>query len=530
METREAIQAWRDALGPEHVRDDPETLAGAERNVSALTRRVLAVLTPATTAEVARIVAIAAQYGVPLWTYGTGRNWGLGSRLPVHETAALVDLSRMNQILSVDRIAGTATVQAGVTQGQLAAHLASTKSPLFVNVTGSAPETSFIANALDRGTGFHRARAHQISDLEVVLGDGRVIRTGYARLAPTRMAGAWRPGIGPELDGLFAQSGFGIVTQATVELLFRAPAHAVLACSIGKRSDVSRFVEALASLSRRGILHAALHFSSRARSTSVVGPLVYRYLCAAGEPAGAATAFQARSLADQAVTGTWSASCDLSGTKLQVQEAFRQARRALRGIGSVTLTQAPMFKVLAGGPQAASKHARPKRALVAAAYAGWEHACGTPSHAALYSIPWSLPGVPFDDEVELDRGRAGTLFVVPAIPLHGPAVAEANAIVARVSAEAGFAPFITWNQVARGALEGVINVVFDRDDPAQVARAHDWARRQTEALSAAGFPPYRLGIQNMDLVRGEPETDRVIQELGRVLDPAGILSPGRYQA
>lgn len=518
-----ALTAWRELLGEAHVRTDAESLRAAQENVSGLARTVTAVLTPGTPAEVAKVVALAHEHRAPLWTYSTGKNWGMGSRLPVEDGAALLDLSRLNRILSVDPVAGTATVEAGVTQGQLALHLKETKSPLFVNVTGSAPGTSLIANILDRGTGFHRARAGQLSDLEVVLGDGRVIRTGYARLADARMGGAWRPGLGPELDGLFAQSGFGVVVSGTVELLFQSPAQAILSCSISKKNDVSRFIEAIAGLSRRGVIHAALHFSSRARSTSVVGPLVYRYLLECGEPAGAVTEARARALADTAVSGSWSASCNLSGTKLQVQEAFRQARRQLRGIGTASLVTAKSFAALARGKS-------PRRALLAAGRAQWEHACGLPSDAALHSIPWSLRGAPFADEVELDRGRAGTFFVVPAIPLSGAAVVAANALVDEHSRAAGFVPYTTWNQVARGALEGVINVVFDRHDEAQGRRARDWARSLTGALARAGFPPYRLGIQDMDLAQGHAETDRVTQELGRVLDPRGILSPGRYNS
>ena len=521
------IDAWRELLGDAHVRTDAETLARASANVSGLARRVIAVIAPGSTDEVARAVALAARHRTPLWPYSTGRNWGLGSRLPVQDGAALVDLSRLDRILAVDAVAGTATVEAGVTQGQLARHLQALDLPLFVNVTGSHPQTSLIANALERGTGFHRARDRMLSDLTVVLGDGRVIRTGYARLGATRLAGLWAPGVGPSLDGLFQQSGHGIVTAATVELLLASPARAILSCSLTPGGDVSRFVESIAGLSRRGVISAALHFSSRARSTSVVGPLVYHHLVEAGDAPDAATEAAARAIAERAIPGAWSASCHVGGTKLQVQEALRQARRHLRGIGSASLVTAEAFASLAR-PPTASARARVKRALVAAAHASWEHACGTPSEAALYSIGWSLPGVPFAGEVDLDLGRAGTFFVVPAIPLSGPALVEAMAIVDRVSAAAGFVPYTTWNQVARGALEGVINVVFDRESPEAAIRARDWARALSLALKEAGFPPYRLGVQDMDLASGDPETDRVTAELSRVLDPEGILAPGRY--
>lgn len=44
-----------------------------------------------------------------------------------------------------------------------------------------------------------------------------------------------------------------------------------------------------------------------------------------------------------------------------------------------------------------------------------------------------------------------------------------------------------------------------------------------------GFPPYRVGIDQMDtvVVDGEPSWN-VIAALKPALDPAGVLAPGRY--
>ena len=54
--------------------------------------------------------------------------------------------------------------------------LASTKYA--VNVTASCANTSVIGNALDRGVGFHRQRSDDLAALEVVVGNGDLLRVG----------------------------------------------------------------------------------------------------------------------------------------------------------------------------------------------------------------------------------------------------------------------------------------------------------------------------------------------------------------
>lgn len=525
----DAIAAFRRALGDQHVKDDADTLAAYRANVTALARTIRAVAYPGSTEDVVRLVRAARELAAPLWPVSTGKNWGLGSRLPVRDGATIVDLSRMRRIHAIDSTLGAATIEPGVTQAQLAAHLAAGRAPLFLNVTGSSPDSSVIANALERGTGFHRPRGDALAALEVVLGDGRVIETGLARFGAPRVAAAYRPGVGPELDGLFYQSSFGIVTRAMVRLEHRPPAHGVLALSLAREQDLARFVDAIASMHRRGVLHAALHFSSRARGTSVCGPLAYRYLVEAGCAPGADTAARARALVAAHIRSPWSASCDVAGTKLQVQEALRHARRQLRGVGSAALLTDASFHALAHAPASAtSERAREERAWLSAVRASFEHSLGIPSDAALHSVPWSLEGG-FVDEPELDRGRAGTFFVVPVIPLAGDAVVAAMALVERICAEHALSPYTTWNQVGWGALEGVINAVFDREDAGACERACAWARALAGALADAGFPPCRLGIQDQDLARSGGAYDEVVGEVGRVLDPAGVLAPGRYE-
>src|SRR3546814_4990540 len=75
-------------------------------------------------------------------------------------------------------------------------------------------------NILDRGFGHtpYGNRAQYISGLEIVLADGRVLRTGFGHFDMARSSHLFPYGIGPALDGLFVRSSLGIVNAIGIWL------------------------------------------------------------------------------------------------------------------------------------------------------------------------------------------------------------------------------------------------------------------------------------------------------------------------
>src|SRR5262249_21648108 len=122
-------------------------------------RKVVAVLRPSSVEDVRAIIRVARCTGVPVHPASSGRNWGFGSALPAWEPAALVDLGRMNRIADVNSRFLSAVIEPGVTQGQLADHLAALGGGLALNVTGAGRDTSVVGNVLDHGGGNRGARA-----------------------------------------------------------------------------------------------------------------------------------------------------------------------------------------------------------------------------------------------------------------------------------------------------------------------------------------------------------------------------------
>ena len=64
---------------------------------------------------------------------------------------------------------------------------------------------------------------------------------------------------GPSLDGLFAQSNYGIVTAAGFELLPRPHPHTAVLAKIAGDDGLPALIDTLAALRRRGLLQTVAH-------------------------------------------------------------------------------------------------------------------------------------------------------------------------------------------------------------------------------------------------------------------------------
>ncbi len=527
---KNAAEAWVKILGEEHVLVDGESRKAYARNVGGLDREVPAIIRPGSTEEVQAVVREANRFGTPLYPISTGMNWGFGSRLPAREDCAVMDMGRMNRILEVNVAQRYAIIEPGVTQKQLYDHLQEQGIPLLLNVTGSAAESSIIGNSLERGIGYFASRGDALSGIEAVLGTGEVIKTGFAHFESCRNAHVYHHGVGPSLDGLFAQSNFGIVTKAGVELMPKPEAQTVVVIRIDDDAQLGKLVDALADVLRDGITNSVIHIGNQARTRIALSPLVYKFLLSGGMPEEEALEASERYLEEEGF-GPWSALAGLMGTRQQVALAKRHIRAAVKGIGHVTFLTSKLIRL--GKRVLEATRFLPtvprKLAILTAIEALHDYSVCVPTSKGMQSMCWPVGKSTYPWPYDPDATPVGMLYSVPFCAFQSKDVTEMVRHADEISAEFGFEPFITLNTINSRCVEAVINIAFDRRDAERTRQAQSCADQMLQRYLEVGMIPYRVAIQDMPrLVQESDPFWRTVRDLKTAVDPNHIISPGRY--
>ncbi|MDT5157874.1 MAG: glycolate oxidase [Acidobacteriota bacterium] len=244
------VKRLRAILKPEQVISDPEELLVFECDgLTHYRHRPRAVVFPASTEEVAEILALLARERVPLVPRGAGT--GLSGGALAVGGGVCVELARMRRVLKVDVENRLAVVQAGIVNAHVSRAVAH-HGLYYVPDPSSQGSCTIGGNISENAGGIHCLKYGTTTDhvlgARVVLSDGRIVDLGGA-------AGAG--GNGFDLLGVFvgSEGTFGIVTEATLRLTPVAPSVRTLLADFTDIDDASRAVSAIIAA---GIIPAGL--------------------------------------------------------------------------------------------------------------------------------------------------------------------------------------------------------------------------------------------------------------------------------
>ncbi|MEX0886352.1 MAG: FAD-binding protein, partial [Phycisphaeraceae bacterium] len=470
--------------------------------------------------------------GLKLHPVSRGCNWGYGDAAPPGPGQAVLDLSSMNRILEVNAELGYAVIEPGVSQGQLWQYLKDRGLPYTIDATGAGPGASFVGNTLDRGFGHTRYGDHFLTacGMEIVLGDGRILRTGFAHYDNARAQHVYPYGVGPFLDGLFAQSNLGIVTRLGVWL---APEPEAFCAFFFQSSDaehgLAEMVERLAPLRRQGVITSAVHIANDLRLISARARYPW-------DRAGGRTPLPddvRQAMARELGVSAWTGAGAIAGPAGVVAATRKLVKRALRGQRVMFFTDrrlAWLDRVGRGlGAVGRGEGLREQLAGLKGVYALLR---GEPNGHALAGTLWRVRDARSREAVTdpLDR-HAGLMWCSPVLPMTGEAAQQVRRIMEPVYAAHGFEAFSTYTMINERAMICVSNLYFDRREPDEAERARACYDELTTRLMDAGYPPYRTGPAGYGkLGRGSGWSYwDVVAQLKATLDPDGVISPGRYE-
>jgi 4-cresol dehydrogenase (hydroxylating) flavoprotein subunit len=510
----QAVKVWQILIGEAYVKT--QDLEAYSANTFPIERRIRAVLTPANRAQVAECMKVAQQYKFPIYPISQGKNWGFGSRVPTHEDAVIMDLSRMNKILDFDAKLGYVTIEPGVTFRQLYDFLKPHR--LMVSIPGTTPDASVVANTLERGhgSGPYGDRAGSACALEVVLPTGQYFQTGLGHFEGAAAAPIQRWGVGPALDGLFMQSNLGIVTQMTVWLSPLPDFFQICYWGLNTDEGLPALLDQLQTMKLRGIPDASITLWNDYKMLAVAQP--YPWKSTDTTPLPPELRERLRTVHQ---IYRWNGWMGLGA----VSEGHRRADREfladqLKEFADLLffVTEDEVFPVV-GDPGRLGKRNQN--------FKGGPF-FGVPTANTVNSIYWRKKA-PHVGTPDLDGDRVGKLTIHVSLPFGGEAVLVASQLAESCVTEWGFEPHIALIGITERCVDAMIFIVYDRDVEGEDDKAMGCHDELLRLFVEKGIIPTRLGIQSMEALP-EPQDDyaQILKQLKQTLDPNDVLAPGRY--
>lgn len=529
-----ALEEWTLALGEECVITN-ETV----RNEYALTtlsqkkRKIPAIIFAKSKEDVASIVRISNKYLVPIYPISTGKNWGFGSKSPIEDNCVVVDLSKMNRIISLDPILGVVTVEPGVTFNQLDEYLRSNKTPFVVPITGAGGSTSVLGNLLERGRSDNGYidRASTLLGLQAILANGDFYESFPESITNT-MFHKWKAG--PSLDGLFFQSNFAIILNVTI-ILARKPDYVVAFAApviVPLEKVIDSFREIAFEINGSQVVLNLLHKSRAVTATSnTLSPEARRSLSQ-----------RKFNNLDEQNESLWTIQGHLSGREGGVKEARSFLSKKLKFLSDSLIfldkNEISVFKKITSFLPSIlnfDKRFRFLRLLTSIINSAYGYprpnSTGPIWRKSMNMSKFELmriakEGYNFDADP-----HCGFIIFNGVMPMKGSCVKKFIDKAEQLFFEYEADPMMGLFFMSAICLKVSIRLHFDKSLTSDVERASQCYLRLEDAIMGAGGFVDRKNINSSSLLNSKNTKSEdlfLAKKIKKILDPNSLMSPGRY--
>jgi 4-cresol dehydrogenase (hydroxylating) flavoprotein subunit len=537
------IKRLVEICGSDYILHSPEAIELYSKCTIPWSRTCGAVALPNTVDQVSFLVRLCKEHGIPLWSFSRGHNWGYGTTLALQEGALIVILKRMNKIHEVNEELCYAVVEPGVSQGQLNKHLKSKDSSLWIDCTDSSPDGSLIGNALDKGVGYTPYGDHfgNLCGMEVVLANGDVITTGgVSKQCPTRYTYKW--GVGPFIDGIFAQSSLGIVTKAGLWLMPRPEAFEMFVLGISDPKNLAPAIDAQRKLSLRGIVghcHGFNAFLALARSMGYPSHLLNgkQFL---SEKVIQQLAVEQGLAAWTFVGGIYVTSRQLRANKSEIKKHLSTlghlgfiGDRSQKSLNSIVdkLRRPGLQGAFYRGLKSLTQLFVAKTSLetMESLVSLYPILKGEPNEEILAAAYFKNKGLQPKENLDPARDGCGLVFFAPILPAIGKEIQTFIKNVERICISNQFETTVLLIQSNPRTFIVLVPLFFDRTNAEEADRCQSTYEQLCELLKIHHYQQYRCNTPQMEKILGDnPSYKHVMKEIKQALDPNHVMAAGRY--
>jgi 4-cresol dehydrogenase (hydroxylating) len=153
---------------------------------------------------------------------------------------------------------------------------------------------------------------------------------------------------------------------------------------------------------------------------------------------------------------------------------------------------------------------------------------GKPNSINLAMAYWRKK-TPVPADPHLDRDRCGFIWCSVAVPFTSEETRAACSLATRVPRMFSLEPNVALLALSPRCVYLVVALAYDREIAGEDERAMACYQSLQRELIQAGYYPMRLGLPGFpEEIPVQDDSRALLKRLKEAVDPAGILSPGRY--